>query len=370
MRRLIRGLPGVLAVPAFFLCYAWAQKTSTSAVSVPRSQISGPQAGMPSPDTIHVRSFLVVAPVTVTDAAGNFVEDLRREQFQVWDDGVAQRITHFGLATEPIAAVIVIQTSEEVAPVLPEVHPLGVLFSSLLLGKSGEAAVVTYADKAEAIQNFSTDPATLAKTLRSIEVSGIKARLNDALSRAIFMLSNEPNGKRRVIIVFSEGFDRGSETSGAEIVRAASNSNVTIYGIRFSPAGTEFKDDSRSALTQVLVPCSLSAGNENPSRPCNFALNLAPLTVLGLKMGSKKLRANLLGQYGGYTGGIVYTHWKKGAVQDQLQNIALAVSGQYDLAYVPTTLKRTGFHPIRVTVSDPGLHIRTRAGYFYASAQK
>ena len=251
---------------------------------------------------------------------------------------------------------------------LPEIPPLGILLSELLLGNSGEAAVVIYADQAEAIQNFSSDPEMLAGTLRTIKASGSKnARLNDALARAIFMISHQTRANRRVVIVFSEGFDRGSVTSGAEVVRAASNANVTIYGIRFSPAGTELKDDGKSTLAQVFGPCPLA---ENRAHPCNFSLNLAPLAVLALKTGAKEMRTNLLGQYAGYTGGIVYTHWREHAVQDQLQNIALAVNGQYDLAYVPTALNNAGFHSLKITVSEPGLRVRTRAGYFYAPPRK
>jgi VWFA-related protein len=312
-----------------------------------------------------VQSPLVVAPVTVTDSSGNFVENLCQEQFHVWDDGVAQRITYFNVATEPVTAVIVVQTSKEAAPILPEIQPLGILLSELLLGNSGEAAVMTYADQSEVIQNFSSQPETLAGTLRTIKASGKNARMNDALARAVSLLSNQPTAKRRVVIVFSEGFDRDSVTSGAEVVRAASNANVTIYGIRFSPAATEWKDDGRAALTQLFMPSC-----EPADRPCKFELSLAPLAVLAAKTGSKEMRRNLLGQYAGYTGGIVYTHWREHAVQDQLQNIALAVNGHYDLAYVPTALNNTGFHTLKITVSEPGLRVRTRAGYFYAPARK
>ncbi len=286
----------------------------------------------------------------------------------MWDDGVEQQITHFNAATEPVAAVVLVQTSKEMAPMLPEIQPLGILLSELLLGKSGEAAVVTFADQPEAIQKFSGSPETLAGTLRTIHACGSKnARLNDALARSIFMLSNQPRAKRRVVIVFSEGFDRGSVSSGAEVVRAASYANVTVYGIRYNPAGTELKADGKSTLQQVFAPCPLAA---NRAHPCDFSINFAPLAVLAAKTGSKELRRNLLGQYGGYTGGIVYTHWRKDAVQDQLQNIALAVNGQYDLAYVPTALNNTGFHTLKITVSEPGVRVRTRAGYFYAPPRK
>lgn len=78
---------------------------------------------------------------------------------------------------------------------LDEVHPLGVLFSNMLLGSAGEAAVVTYANKSQVVQNFSSDPATLAKTLRQITLGGSKVHLNDALARAILMLASQTKAK-------------------------------------------------------------------------------------------------------------------------------------------------------------------------------
>jgi len=371
VRSVTRLLAGALAFQALILCQAWAQEVSTSPPSCCQASAASTRAAIESSDSIHVQSPLVVAPVTVTDSSGNFVENLRQEQFHVWDDDVEQQITYFNATTEPVAAVILVQTSKEVAPMLPEIYPLGILLSELLLGKSGEAAVVTFADQTDAIQNFSSDPEMLEGTLRTLKASGSKnVRQNDALAQAISMLSHQTRAKRRVVIVFSEGFDRGSVTSGFEVVRASSISNVTIYGIRFSPAGTELKNDGKSTLAQVLGPCPLSQLKPNPAHPCNFSLNLAPLAVLAAKTGAKELRTNLLGQYAGYSGGIVYTHWRKDAVQDQLQNIALAVNGQYDLAYVPTTLNNTGFHSLKIAVSEPGLRVRARVGYFYAPPRK
>lgn len=368
MRRIIRLLAGALAFQALILCQAWAQEVSISPRSFSQALPSDTHAPTQSSDSIHVQSTLVVAPVTVTDSSGNFVENLRQGQFHVWDDGIEQQITYLNARTEPVAAVILVQTSKEVAPMLPEIYPLGILLSELLLGKSGEAAVVTFADQTEAIQTFSGDPEKLERALRALKASGSKnARQNDGLAQAISMLSRQTRARRRVVIVFSEGFDRGSVTSGFEVVRAASISNVTIYGIRFSPAGTELKADGKSTVAQVFGPCPQGGFK---AHPCNFSINLAPLAVLAAKAGAKELRTNLLGQYAGYTGGIEYTHWRKDAVQDQLQNIALAVNGQYDLAYVPTTLNNTGFHSLKIEVSEPGLRVRTRAGYFYAPPRK
>jgi hypothetical protein len=107
-------------------------------------------------------------------------------------------------------------------------------------------AVVTYADKTRVIQPFSNDPKALAESLQEISADGRAARLNDALVRSISMLDAEPRPRRRIIIAFSEGFDRGSETNAEQVVRAASDSNVTICGLRFSPKGCTAVLGSRS----------------------------------------------------------------------------------------------------------------------------
>lgn len=363
----IPGLKWILPGFAFILLLApysaWSQNSST-AHSI-REQTPAGRATYTNSHAIHVQSPLVVAPVSVIDASGNFVEDLNKSDFSVLDDGIPQQITRCELTTEPIAAVIIIQTSESVAALLDGVHPLGPLFSNLLLGSPGQAAVVTYSDKVQVAQKFSSDPATLAATLRHISADGGRARLNDAVELAISMLSVRKRAERRVIIVMSEGFDRGSATTGAEVVRAASESNVEIYGLRYNLAATTFKEDESNGSFDHSISSCPPGPPGTPVLACNAQLDLMPFAFMALQMGIKAMRTNVLRQYAGYTGGVVYTPLKKRSLQNQLQNIALDINSQYILAYVPNTLKETGFHSIQIEVSQRDLRVRTRAGYFY-----
>src|SRR5438132_7573267 len=93
----------------------------------------------------------------------------------------------------------------------------------VVLGPSRKVAVITYGDRVEIAQNFSSNSEALAKTLNHMSTNVGKARINDALSRAISILAEHTNAtdKRRLVIVFSDGFDRGSTTSRAEIVQGA-----------------------------------------------------------------------------------------------------------------------------------------------------
>ena len=80
-----------------------------------------------------------------------------------------------------------------------------------------------------------------------------------------------------------------------------------------------------------------------------------------------ELRKNMLAPYPSYTGGRVYTPFKKHSFQDTLQLIALDFNSEYVLTYVPNTLTEEGFHQIQLDVSRPRLKVHTRFGYFYGA---
>lgn len=324
-----------------------------------------------SSNPIRVQSPLVVLPITVTDPAGNPVLDLPKGEFRVLDDNTPQKITSLSIRMQPVAVVIVIQTDEGVAPLLDQVRPLGVLFSGLLLGQPGEAAVITYADKVRLVQGFSGDATTLERSLKSITASGGKARLDDALMRAISILRNQPKAKRRVVITFSDGFDTGSKSSPLEVIRDATAGGVSIYGLRFAPAYEIWRQNDSSGLSQNTPNYGAMSGNpsEAEAGSSGGADLLAP-AVIAAELGRAALRKKPLQQYAEFTGGVVYKHWKAGTLQKQLENIAVEVNSQYTLTYVPNTLNKAGFHPIMVEVSKAGLKVRTRAGYFYTPTVK
>jgi VWFA-related protein len=318
-----------------------AQEAST----VPNAPSSSPNPTVQSRDTIRVRSPLVVVPVTVIDSDGNFVPDLSEHQFRVLDNDLPQRIEQFEYAVEPAAAVVVIQANKNVAPLLDQIHRLGPLFSDLLLGPSGQVAVITYGDRVDIAQNFSKDSETLAKTLNHVSTNVGKAHLNDALSRALSILGQQVNGERRLVIAFSDGFDGGSASSKVEILRAASDLNVSIYGLRFEPAQESIKH---------------AAAVERNGK----GMDLLPLAKMVVDIGAARVRNNLMQSYADFTGGVVYTHWKKHTLEQDLQNVALEINSQYILAYVPSNLNQAGFHRIKVEVPESKLVVRTRSGYF------
>ncbi len=321
---------------------------------------------------IRVQSPLVTTPVTALEASGEFVYDLDESDFQVLDNGLPQKIARFEISSDPIAAVIVIQTNDTVAPLLDQVRPLGSVFSMLLLGEKGQAAVIVFDDRVRVAQQFSDSSEQLGKTLRAISARGDQARLNDALQRAVGLLAKRPKSERRVIVAFSDGFDRGSESKTEEVVRQAANAEVTIYGLGFNPAEAlllqkpqpQPQDPLNTNVTRPLPPGTVPTPT-NSENVWGTPIPGVPIMIAAGQIIRSALASSLLEMYAGYTGGVFYSHWSKKALQDQLNKIASEIHSQYELAYIPDDLNQQGFHRIEVRVNRPGVRVRARAGYFY-----
>ena len=336
---------------------------------------------MPAVPQIRIQSNLVTAPVTVIDKkTGQFVYDLEESDFQILDNGRPQRITNFDRESHKISAVILIQNSQSVTPLLGEIKQLAPLFSQLMLGPKGEAAVITFGSNVQVAQGFSNSGEELDSTLRRILPSGNKARMNDALMQAINLLQHRPKGERRVIVAFTTGYDSGSETSKAEIIRRATNAEVEIYAVALSLTKAYLKTDKQplnTPNTPENANVTMPAHPGRPSTPSSsmetFGVSVPATGAIrpALRGAESKILSNDAESYTKYTGGIFYSQWSSKALQANLSNIAADIHSQYLLAYVPDDLSQTGFHRLEVKVKKPGvkLEIRTRRGYFYEGGQ-
>src|SRR5208282_4717213 len=81
-----------------------------------------PQGEAPAA-TIGVISRIVTVPVTVMDSHGNFLYDLDAKDFQIYDNGQPQRLKTFGVALNPAALVVVVETNDTTQGILPQVRP-------------------------------------------------------------------------------------------------------------------------------------------------------------------------------------------------------------------------------------------------------
>jgi VWFA-related protein len=322
---------------------------------------------------IRVQANLVTAPVTVINSKGDFVFDLEEKDFEILDNGVRQRIEQFSLEQHKLLAVIVVEANSTSEPLLGEIRPLGPVFSSLMLGPQGEAGVVTYGDQIRVVQDLTQNSNELESALRGLEARGSSDHLNDALARAISLLESQPKENRRVIVVFSDGHDLGSETHKEEVVQRAVNAGITIYGVGFNPGRALLARQPKAPPPDPLdvnvarpLPPNTAPTPSNEEKTWDVpTLPIVPLILASGEMIRSTVVKSALEFYAGYTGGVCYAHWSTKKVQDELGRIADEIQSQYEIAYVPhAPPSENGFHRIQVHVNRSGVKVRTRAGYF------
>jgi VWFA-related protein len=196
---------------------------------------------------LKVRVSLVNTPVTVRDRSGQMIHDLDAKNFVVTDNGVTQKITQFDLGGDPLSVVILMETSERIDSMFPEMRRTGSLFADTVMGASGEAAVVGFNDSVDKLQDFTADGDAIEKAISGLREGTWGSRLYDAMAVGVEMLTSRRQasaqipGRRRILFIMSEATDVGSGTKLGEVLRQAQLANITIYSVGLSTTRAELQ---------------------------------------------------------------------------------------------------------------------------------
>ena len=370
-------LAGILLFPSEMV----SQATSTILTTESDPEGSGPvdalaQGADPADEqqpTFQVAIEEVTVPVTVTDSEGEFVSDLTPGDFRLRDNGGDQRIENFELSWEPVSMVVVVETSTRVQSQLEEIGRTGILFTQLIMGESGEAAVITFDSEIKLAQGFTEDADLVENALKNLKPSGDDVRLSDALTRAMYLLQMRPKDRRKIIVALSEARDNGSSNTPGFVLRGAQQLGISIYTVGLSSVKAMFSRPGSQAGSSPFPPGVVARPTPSntvpiPSTQANVgAANLDMLPIIEELVSYTKglLGGNPLSFYAQGTGAVEFSGGGDD-VEQALARIGRELRNQYLLTYRPNNLDKPGFHHITVTVSRPKLRVRTRPGYMYS----
>src|SRR4051794_6093261 len=182
-----------------------------------------------------VQSRLVLVPVTIRDQDGRTIENLGEDDFIVLDNGRPQKVhvDTFATGVAPIALVIAVQSSGISRAVLAKVVKIGAMIQPLVTGERGCAALVSFAEHIDWLQECTNDPDSIGRAFNRLRPGAEKsARMLDAVHEGIERLRKRSNA-RRVLLLISESRDRGSETALETISMDAQTAGVTIYAATY-----------------------------------------------------------------------------------------------------------------------------------------
>jgi len=353
---------------------AQAQTRSGPIAPAPGQQIQqAPPQNQNAPNqAIRVRVNLVNTPVAVRNSKGELVLDLNENNFRIFDNGVEQRLEAFDLGGAPVSAVLVVETSSRIEPLLPAMRKTGILFTQTVIGENGDGAVIGYDDQVNRLLDFTSDHDAIEKTIGNLQSSTSGMRLYDALSQAVGMLRNRPESRRRVILTMAEAMDSGSEDKLGEVLREAQLANITIYSIGLSTTSAQARQQKQTAPPSATPPGTfgLPPVPGTPQTPTSEAnrtgnIDLLNLAIWAVQHAEATIKERPLELAATATGGSYQSTVKDSSIEKAMDEIGGELHAQYTLSYRPIGTDPGGYHEIKVEVVDRrGMSVRARPGYY------
>lgn len=264
----------------------------------------------------------VILHATVYDEHDRMVTDLSKSAFQVFEDGVPQKITSFRREDIPVAVGIVIDNSGSMRDKRPAVNQAALNFVRSS-NPQDEVFVVNFNDEYYLDQDFTASVPKLKDALEKIEARGGTA-LYDAIVASADHLKKQARLEKKVLLVVTDGEDNASRESLEQAVRRLQAENgPTVYTIGL--LGGERQRRARRALATIAED----------------------------------------------TGGVSFFPKDLSEVDRITQEVAHDIRNQYTIGYRPTRPQsQGGYRSIKVIAHAHGykkLQVRTRTGYYAGS---
>lgn len=308
------------------------------------------------PQTVfHGYGRLVAVPAVVKDSAGRFVRDLRASDFRVFDNGRPQRF-EFDYVDEPIALAIVAQTNAAVRAWLPHVRRAASAVEALIVGVNGEAAIISFGDKAGLVRDWTNHTEWIDSAFASLlPTMDDKSRCFDALLLAANSLAGLPPSFRRVILLISQPGDRGSSASLRDVMSAVEQNNIVVYSLAMPLFG---KDLAKKTIRIGGVDGVFAAKDTGIMGSVDLG-KLVSAVHGGSRGGAQEAPALLAAE----TGGTRTPFRNLRDFESGISSIGEELHTEYVLTYSPDTAE-TGYHHIRVETARPNVAVRWRPGYY------
>jgi len=272
---------------------------------------------------LHTDVEEVVLNVTVLEGT-KLVQDLKKDNFQILEDGVQQKVLSFQHTDLPVSIALVVDNSGSMYRKRPSVNKstMDLIAAS---NPEDEAFVVNFSDEAFIDQDFTSSQEKLRDGLTHIESRGGTALYDAVVASADHLVASAKRPKQ-VLVLITDGEDNASTLNLEQTIRRVQElSGPVIYSI-----GLLFGDEMSRAEV----------------RRAHRALEMLSTETGGMAFFPKSIEQ----------------------VDEIAAEVARDIRSQYTIGYHSTKpTSDPGFRRIQVNVegrSGTKLVARTRTGYF------
>jgi VWFA-related protein len=302
--------------------YAIPKKKTEEAPPPPLPPTPKKVEGMPD-YSIRVNAPLVNVDVLVTTKSGQFVPNLNKDNFRLFEDGTPQTINTFSVAHAPITAVLLIEFASTTYSFIIDALQASYAFANTLQ-KDDWVAVSSYDMQPHLLVDFTQDKKAVYGALNQLRFPGFsETNLFDALYDTLDRL-DRVQGKKYIILV-TTGYDSFSKLTLDKITKKVRDTkDVTIFPI------------SVGQIARIMG----RAGNRS------MGIHASEMDYLQAD--------NTMRNFAAITGGRAYFPRFQAEYGEEFQDIGNDIRHQYSITYRPTNDKLDGtYRKLKVQVVAP-----------------
>jgi VWFA-related protein len=285
--------------------------------------------------TIRIETPLVNLNVRVMDGAGRNVVDLAAADFEVYEDGVRQDLTHFTPMNAPVSLLLLMDFSFSAQDKRKMMKEAAVRFIESL-SPVDRTAIATFTTELNLGASFTTDRKRLKKAAGKFKDQPTGTKFYDSMWQSLDLF--KPLTGRKAIVVLTDGSDNNLldpeefpvKHSFNELLERIAEEDVTIYPLYFD---TEYE----------MV--DLGKGRETRE---TFVIARRQLNDIAEQTGGTMFRVNRIED-----------------LKDVYERVAAELRALYSMAFSPDKPRHDGsFRKVAVKVRRGGARVKTRRGYY------
>jgi VWFA-related protein len=332
-------------------------------------------------DSVKVFTEEVRLPVIALDSYGHYDPTLELDDILVIEDGVAQQLR--SVRHVPANVLFLLDTGGDgtgMGGMSKSTSLTRAVAAQLVAGlqEGVSIAVMQSGNSTEMVQPWTTDKATVLRTLKTKLISTKRSRISEAIANASVQLRERPEGSRHVVMI-TDGVDSpGSKIDRAEAMRRLIAARATVHIISYTEFVQQKRDNKSSSIGTGQRPPSsdpitatdptLPPGTtRSPSFGIGIRFDPAMRRVRKAYEAEVKKSQQALKNVAEETGGKILLPLNSEEMLVQANEVARAIGAEYVVTYRPKRPLAEAtpgeYRRIEVASRRPGLNLQSRRGY-------
>lgn len=316
-------------------------------------------------DVIRVETNLVTMPVSVLDRDGRFISGLQQRDFQIFENGIQQKVEYFQSVEQPFTVILLIDVSPSTQFQINEIQDAAIAFVNQLR-PGDKVQVISFDERVHILSPVTSDRRVLRSAILQTEF-GDGTGLYEAVDFVVNRQLRQIQG-RKAVVLFTDGVDTTSRRANYQTtLREVEETEALFYPIRYDtqsdmnggwggggyPQPRYPRRSRRGSWDDILGTILGGGGNVRIGRGGGGA---------GSSSAEYETGRRYLEELARNSGGRSFE--ARNDLSAAFSGIAEELRRQYSIGYYPEKVGQPGERKqIRVRVMRPNLVVRAKTSY-------